>query len=411
MLTAGITRRLGVPRRILTVTTAAPGGRSIRTGSFKSRPWTPRPCDQIFRCDPHFDRFPYLIRPMVHGVDHRLFNRGVGTIPETIRFGDYYGTGSNHQFIDNTFVKAGDHPLYYALHFDGSGASKNHIVRDATFEGGASINDVKWRNSTSDDDFTVQWTLTVETLPSAAVTIDDDNGLNVFSGVADSEGRVDVVLSQYRAEYGGNVDYSPHTVMASNATWSESVVVMVDSKQSISLVPLADFDENARVDGRDFLIWQRGLGTTGATLADGDADNDTNVDQSDLVAWQRSYGANSAVLSASATGEPPVAAIVFAGSDQQESHAPSPVLTAGLLGWPTPPEEKAPDRTSEVQTREAAFGDLDWDLSSRVASSLEGEVNADGGEGYGQLATVRPAAGHSNGGFPELVDELIRSEL
>lgn len=52
----------------------------------------------------------------------------------------------------------------------------------------------------------------------------------------------------------------------------------------------ADFDSNGIVDGRDFLIWQRGLGTPGALLADGDANNDGNVDGLDLGIWKNQYG-------------------------------------------------------------------------------------------------------------------------
>lgn len=53
--------------------------------------------------------------------------------------------------------------------------------------------------------------------------------------------------------------------------------------------PNADFDMDGDVDGRDFLIWQRGFGT-GTTLAQGDANNSGTVDGSDLAIWQAQYG-------------------------------------------------------------------------------------------------------------------------
>jgi hypothetical protein len=52
----------------------------------------------------------------------------------------------------------------------------------------------------------------------------------------------------------------------------------------------ADFDNDGGVDGRDFLAWQRGFGTTiGAFHADGDADRDGDVDADDLSVWQINF--------------------------------------------------------------------------------------------------------------------------
>jgi hypothetical protein len=69
---------------------------------------------------------------------------------------------------------------------------------------------------------------------------------------------------------------------------------------SLTATAVADGDFNADgdVDGRDFLAWQRGLGTTGALLGDGDADGDHDVDASDLAMWVDHFG------------EPPAAAPV-----------------------------------------------------------------------------------------------------
>lgn len=52
----------------------------------------------------------------------------------------------------------------------------------------------------------------------------------------------------------------------------------------------ADFDSDDDVDGRDFLLWQRGFGKPNASKADGDADNDMDVDGNDLSVWQGQYG-------------------------------------------------------------------------------------------------------------------------
>jgi hypothetical protein len=59
---------------------------------------------------------------------------------------------------------------------------------------------------------------------------------------------------------------------------------------TLANVPSADFDKDGDVDGRDFLMWQRGFGTLiDASLADGDADGDGDVDTDDLAVYQNQY--------------------------------------------------------------------------------------------------------------------------
>jgi len=53
----------------------------------------------------------------------------------------------------------------------------------------------------------------------------------------------------------------------------------------------ADFDQDADVDGGDFLSWQRQFGlSSGASPSMGDADFDQDIDQDDLFAWQQQFG-------------------------------------------------------------------------------------------------------------------------
>jgi len=67
----------------------------------------------------------------------------------------------------------------------------------------------------------------------------------------------------------------------------------------------ADFDIDGRVDGHDFLIWQRGFGQS-ATQATGDANEDGLNNTIDLAIWQLQYeaGAASALSSQIAVPEP-----------------------------------------------------------------------------------------------------------
>jgi hypothetical protein len=68
----------------------------------------------------------------------------------------------------------------------------------------------------------------------------------------------------------------------------------------------ADFDNNGKVDGADFLTWQRGLGLTGAsaTNAAGNADGDADVDKDDLAIWKAHFGLASANPAAAGVPEP-----------------------------------------------------------------------------------------------------------
>jgi hypothetical protein len=60
---------------------------------------------------------------------------------------------------------------------------------------------------------------------------------------------------------------------------------------TLSDIASADFDQDGDVDGRDFLLWQRGYGKLlGANLTDGDADGDGDVDTADLDVYQAQFG-------------------------------------------------------------------------------------------------------------------------
>jgi hypothetical protein len=58
--------------------------------------------------------------------------------------------------------------------------------------------------------------------------------------------------------------------------------------------PNADFNANGVVDGADFLIWQRGFGSSGATKASGDANADQLVNAADLAVWRGEFGGSGA---------------------------------------------------------------------------------------------------------------------
>jgi concanavalin A-like lectin/glucanase superfamily protein len=68
---------------------------------------------------------------------------------------------------------------------------------------------------------------------------------------------------------------------------SDAQILTIFEETPIALLP--DFDEDADVDGSDFLIWQRGF-ANGSTFEQGDANSDGMVDGTDLAIWQTAFG-------------------------------------------------------------------------------------------------------------------------
>ncbi len=68
---------------------------------------------------------------------------------------------------------------------------------------------------------------------------------------------------------------------------------------ALVVVPTGDFDDDGDVDGADFLLWQRGLGTMpNAAPGQGDSNLDGTVDAADLAVWSGQYGLSDAVAAA-----------------------------------------------------------------------------------------------------------------
>lgn len=75
------------------------------------------------------------------------------------------------------------------------------------------------------------------------------------------------------------------------------------SLQRKSALLAGDFNGDLKVNGLDFLAWQRGIGLVGtATRAQGDADEDHDVDNFDLNVWQFQDGKSLTTASESANG-------------------------------------------------------------------------------------------------------------
>jgi len=75
----------------------------------------------------------------------------------------------------------------------------------------------------------------------------------------------------------------------------------------------ADFATNSKIDGADFLAWQRGYGiNTGATLAQGDANGSGSVNAFDLAVWEQQFGV-APLLGVAAIPEPSSSLLAIVG--------------------------------------------------------------------------------------------------
>jgi hypothetical protein len=96
----------------------------------------------------------------------------------------------------------------------------------------------------------------------------------------------------------------------------------------------ADFDGNGKVDGADFLRWQRNF-KSGTTLAQGDANADGQVNGADLAIWKAHYGLASASGAGVGVPEPGslgmlVFALVSGGASQLRRRAKAGAAVAAL---------------------------------------------------------------------------------
>lgn len=70
------------------------------------------------------------------------------------------------------------------------------------------------------------------------------------------------------------------------------------------MLSTADFNSDGRVDGSDFLVWQRGFASTNAVREHGSADGDLDVDGQDLSIWKQEFGAIAGLGVASEVNSP-----------------------------------------------------------------------------------------------------------
>jgi len=161
-----------------------------------------------------------------------------------IRFGDEYGQGSNHRFINCKLIRTGAYPDFHAFVFDGKNAVFNHALLDCEFGKGVSYNDVYWSNTESFSNYSVQWTLTLKTDPEARVTIRNRNGELFFSGNAGAKGLLDIPLVQSIirpkewTREGKNISVKPSTAFQEELFSPYTITVETNGKSRVQTLEM-----------------------------------------------------------------------------------------------------------------------------------------------------------------------------
>ncbi len=100
--------------------------------------------------------------------------------------------------------------------------------------------------------------------------------------------------------------YSKENWLAGTDGWNPIIAEPMD--------PSADFDGDGDIDGRDFLVWQRGFGMNGQSdNSTGDANFDGVVNELDLVVWHEQYGEPNADFVAALIPEPATTSLAVLG--------------------------------------------------------------------------------------------------
>ncbi|BBO35123.1 PEP-CTERM sorting domain-containing protein [Lacipirellula parvula] len=143
------------------------------------------------------------------------------------------------------------------------------------------------------------------------VDISSDNGIGT-----DYAFYVDNVLAE-RVSDVGTVLRELDTVRLGSGVTSTRVAYIDNFNISVSggvtpPVNNADFNNDNIVDGKDFLIWQRGFGVAGSATT-GDANNDTAVNDADLAIWKTQFGTDPTPVVGAVSAVPEPTTIALAG--------------------------------------------------------------------------------------------------
>ncbi|TWU22708.1 glycosyl hydrolase [Bythopirellula polymerisocia] len=167
-------------------------------------------------------------------------------------------------------------------------------------------------NFTQESDGTLELDLLSTSMHSylsltGSATLSGILNVNEIAGFAPSAGETFTILT---ADNGINGEFD--TVNLPSLSGLQWGVDYSATEVKLSIIFGADFDDSGTVDGRDFLVWQRGFGLSGQLdNTSGDADGNGVVDGNDLKIWQAQYGTSpGTLLSATSTVPEPTSLLI-----------------------------------------------------------------------------------------------------
>lgn len=120
-----------------------------------------------------------------------------------VRFGDNYASGGNHRFLNNRFIKFGNHPDYHTIRVGyWIQDTYNNAFFDSQLEGGADLENSIFSGS-GKRDYSVGHSLHIKALDTSAEPISNqiievfDNTGKAFEGQTDADGYLRLELLEY----------------------------------------------------------------------------------------------------------------------------------------------------------------------------------------------------------------------
>lgn len=137
-----------------------------------------------------------------------------------------------------------------------------------------------------------------------------------------------------------------------------------------------DYNLNGVVNGRDFLAWQQGVGSSDPAIGDGDGNQDDAVDGDDLDVWAATFSQGAEPVDAGAGG---VSRQVFASLNVSNVSAASAGAAVRIApaGLQTPLQPLQIDSADRLAAADAAFDDASGELPPTASVAALGLLRRD----------------------------------
>lgn len=256
-----------------------------------------------------------LIAPDAGNNAMLSITQGTLNVAETVEIGSTNGIGKLKLDNSSTALAAPVVTVGTMGEIDGNGVIIGNVLNNGVVTPGTSAGSLEVTGNYAQN---IGGTLRME------ITSASSHDRLLVGGALMAGGSLDIDLLSYDPVAGDTFDLFDFAVSMGEFTvelpalnaglvWDDSNLLGNGELSVVAAVieENADFDEDGDVDGRDFLIWQRGYSESGTALfADGDANGDGNVNGTDLAIWQAQYGLQSGISATQSTIPEPSATLL-----------------------------------------------------------------------------------------------------